>query len=108
MTEIQKFFSQGVADQIKIMGSVAQIKSMPKGTLSKKFSAVVTSRDGSLQVDFGGALYTVSAHALIPTSENVIPKVSDQLISDGEEFMIISVVRSIIDKAYSCDLVKIG
>lgn len=81
---------------------------MPKGTDSKEFTAVVTSRDGSLQVDYGGALYSVTAHALIPVNVGVTPKVSDHLLSDGEEYFIVSVVRSVMDEAYSCDLVKIN
>lgn len=107
MSQLEDFFAQGVADQMAVMGSKVKIKTMPKGAMSKEFTAAVTSRDGTLQMEYGGALYTVHAHALIPTSEGITPKVSDHLISGNETFIIVSVVRSIIDRAYSCDLVKI-
>lgn len=107
MSQLEDFFAQGVADQMAVMGTKARIKTMPKGLMSKEFIAAVTSRDGTLQTEYSGALYTVHAHALIPTSEGITPKVSDHLISGNETFIIVSVVRSIIDKAYSCDLVKI-
>lgn len=107
MSLIEDFFAQGVADQVSVMGSPVKLKSMPKGTLSKEFKAILTSRSGDLQLEVGGALYTVTAHVLIPTSANIIPKVSDQIISGEDEYVIITVVRSVIDKAFSCDLVKI-
>ncbi len=107
MSQLEDFFAQGVADQMAVMGTKVKIKTMPDGAMSKEFTAAVTSRDGTLQMEYGSSLYTVSAHALIPTSHGITPKVSDHLISGNETFIIISVVRSIIDKAYSCDLVKI-
>lgn len=107
MNQIEKFFAQGVADQLNVMGSSIKLVQMPDNVESKAITAVITSRDGTLQLEFGGALYTVSAHVLIPTSANITPKVADQVISGDERFFIASVVRSVIDRAYSCDLVKI-
>jgi hypothetical protein len=108
MNQIEKFFKQAVADQIKVMGSSVKLVQMPGNKKSKEFTAVLTSRDGSLSLDYGGALYSVTAHILIPTDIGITPKVSDQIISGDEEYFIASVVRSVIDKAYACDLIKIG
>lgn len=108
MTRIEQFFAEGVKDQLSVMGSTVQLVSMPDNTESAEFQAVVTSRNGDLQLEYSGALYTVSAHALIPLSQMQVPKVGNQLISGTEKFLIVSVVRSVIDQAYACDLVKIG
>ena len=108
MSQLEDFFAQGVADQIAIMGSPVKLRSMPSRHESPNFAAVITSRDGSLQAEFGGALYSVTGHLLIPTSSGITPKVSDQIISNGDEWFIVSVIRSVTDKAYSCDLVKIS
>lgn len=107
MNQIEQFFKQGVNDQLKTMGSPIKIISKPGNSESVEFNAVLTSRSGDLQLEFGGALYTVSAHVLIPVSLGVVPKVSQQIVSGDEKFFIASVVRSVIDQAYSCDLVKI-
>lgn len=107
MNQLEKFFEQGVSDQLKVMGSTIKIKSMPSKELSKEFVAVITERTGDLQAEVGGAVYTVNAHALIPLSCGFTPKVTDHILSKDNEYIIVSVVRSIVDKAYACDLVRI-
>lgn len=106
ISQIEKFFADGVKDQLKVMGSKLTYKQMPNGEMFD-FNGVITSRDGSLQVELSGGYYSVTGHILIPTSVEFVPKVSDQIKVNNEIWFISSVVRSIIDKAYSCDLVKI-
>lgn len=108
MSLIEDFFSEGIADQIAVMGTVVVLRSMPSRKESNPFKAIITSRDGTLQAEYGGALYSVTGHILIPTNTGITPRVSDQIISNGKEWFISSVVRSVIDKAYSCDLIKIN
>lgn len=107
MNQLEKFFNAGVQDQVSIMGTNVCLVSMPDGARSADFVAVVTARNGDLQLEYSGALYTVSAHALIPLSAAQVPRVGNHLISGDNRYIIVSVVRSALDQAFSCELVSI-
>ena len=104
---LKEFLADGVADQVAIMGSQCVISDNLKGTISPSFQAVVTSRDGSTEVEVGGITYTISGHALIPSNQGILPQVGNRLEVDNEAWLIVSVVKSSLDGAYSCDLVRI-
>lgn len=104
---LKEFLADGVADQVAIMGSQCVMTDNLKGTSTPSFQAVVTSRDGSTEVEVGGITYTISGHALIPSNQGILPKVGNRLEVEGEVWLIVSVVKSTLDAAYSCDLVRV-
>lgn len=104
---LKEFLADGVADQVAMMGSKCVILDNLKGTSTPSFQAVVTSRDGSTEVEVGGITYTISGHALIPSNQGILPKVGNRLEVDNQAWLIVSVVKSALDAAYSCDLVRV-
>lgn len=73
-------------------------------------TAVVTSRDGSVDAQVGGDIFAVTGHALISkASISQEPMPHDTLTVDGSgvKWQLASVIHSPNDAAYSCDLVRI-
>ena len=104
---LREFLEAGIADQILVMGQPCKLADTLNGTISPSFQAVVTSRDGQTEVELGGITYTISGQALIPDACPSQPKVGNRLETDKEVWLIVSVVKSTLDAAYSCDLVRI-
>lgn len=104
---LREFLQAGVADQLLMMGQPCVIVDSLKGTTTPSFQAVVTSRDGQTEVEVSGITYTITGHALIPDDCPIIPKVGNRLESEGETWLIVNSVKSRLDAAYSCDLVRI-
>lgn len=71
-------------------------------------TAIVNSTDGSTTAEAGGVVAVVSAHALIPKSNTqYTPQVGDRITAGGSTFMLVSVISSSDDAAYSCDLIQV-
>lgn len=79
----------------------------PKTKETWQIQGVLTSRDGSLQAESGGIIHSITAHALIPPSELYTPKSGDRITANGFCFMILSVIKSPDDGAFSCDLISV-
>lgn len=103
---IQDFMRRAVAAQLKTAGELVTI-SRPKTKETYNITCVLTSRDGSLTAEAGGIIHAITAHALIPCGELYKPAVGDRLTSGEDRFMIISVIRSPQDGAFSCDLIAV-
>lgn len=65
MNEIQEFMNQAVADQVRTAGETITISRPKAQNVSFTASAVITSRDGTLDAEVGGAVYSITGHALI-------------------------------------------
>lgn len=104
---LKEFLTEGVADQIAVMGQDCVLQDTLKGTTSPSFQAVVTSRDGQTEVEVGGITYSISGHALIPSNQAITPKVGQRLETEGETWLLVSVIKSALDSAFSCDLVRV-
>lgn len=104
---LKEFFSDGVKDQITVMGQECKLNDVIKGYTSPSFYAIITSKDGLTEVEVGGITYNISGHALIPSNTNIIPKIGNRLESEGEVWLIVSSIKSSTEAAYSCDLVRI-
>lgn len=104
---LKEFLNDGLVDQIAVMGQDCVLHDTLKGTATPSFQAVVTSRDGQTEVEVSGITYTISGHALIPSDKGIIPKVGNRLETEGETWLLVSVIKSALDAAYSCDLVRV-
>lgn len=105
-SKLQSFFEKAVSSQLAIAGTDCHAK-----RLSTKedfdFKAVLTSRDGTLTAMYGGAEYTITSHILIPKNSTYKPQTTDRIISDGYSFIVVNVINSPDDGAYSCDLISV-
>lgn len=104
---LKKFFQEGYNDQLAVMGEVCKIKNNIKQTETNEFKAVITTKDGKLEVEIGAVTYLVDSHALIPASFGQEQIVGNRLMTKDAEYIITSAVKSLSDAAYSCDLVKV-
>lgn len=104
---LKEFFTQGVEDQLLLMGQECKITDNLKSTTTANFQAIITSRDGSTEVEVSGITYSITGHALIPANLGIYPKVGQRIDSEGELWLIVSVVKSALEAAYSCDLVRV-
>lgn len=105
MNSLKQFFLQGFADQLLTAGEPVTIYN-PKSKISVATDAVVTETSGNTTVEIGSILYTVDAHALIPSDVNK-PNIGEIIKTETCDYKIISVVRSIHEAAWSCNLIKI-
>lgn len=105
---LKKFFEQGLNDQIKTMGEDVKIVDKIKRTETPEFQAIVTSKNGDLEIELGALTYTANAHALIPASIGQADFIGNRLMTKEGEYIILSAVKSTGEAAYSCDLVKIN
>lgn len=97
---------QGLQDQLDIMGQSCIISNAITGATTPAFTAIVTARNGKTEVEISGITYTVTGHALIPATAT-LPKIGERLETEGELWLIVSVVKSATDPAYSCELVRL-
>lgn len=104
---LKEFLTQGIADQVVIMGQDCVLCDTLKGTTTPSFQAVVTSRDGQTEVEVGGITYSVTGHALIPATNGITPKIGNRLETEGETWLLVSAVKSSNDAAFSCDMVRV-
>lgn len=104
---LKEFLTEGVADQIAVMGQDCVLYDTLKGTTTPSFQAVVTSRDGQTEVEVGGITYSVTGHALIPATNGITPKIGNRLETEGETWLLVSAVKSSNDAAFSCDMVRV-
>lgn len=65
MNELKEFFIQAVADQARTAGESVVITRPKLQGFSLSATAVITSRDGTLEAAVGGATYAITGHALI-------------------------------------------
>ena len=108
MSKLEKFFADGFADQLNMMGQDCYIESKIKQSKTRPFKAVVTHKSGETEVEIGGLTYVVSAHALIPATRLLVKDlISNRLCTGDAEYLIISAVKDISQNFYSCDLVKL-
>lgn len=86
--------------------------SRPKDrTYSLSCQAVVTSRDGTLDAQVGGAVYGVTGHALIMRTPEVDarpPHPADTLVEGNNRWFIVNAIYSDNDAAISCDLSRLA
>lgn len=115
MNEIQEFMAAAVADQMRTAGESITITRPKLQGFSLSATAVITSRDGTLDAEIGGVVYSITGHALIQassildagSSSNGYPKAGDVLAqSTGEKWLICNAIQSSNDAAISCDLVR--
>lgn len=104
---LKDFFSAGVNDQLALMGQQCVILDYLKKENSPEFRAIITSTNSNTEVELGGITHNISGHALIPDNQAIVPKVGQRIACNNEEWLIVSVVKSAIDAAYSCDLVRV-
>ena len=104
---LKKFFTDGVKDQIKVMGEECKILDRIHQKETETFNAVVTPKQCDLTVEVGAITYNIDAHALIPATIGQEQIIGNRLKTKEGEYIITSAVKSHSDAAYSCDLVKI-
>lgn len=105
---LKKFFKDALKDQIKIMGEECTLCNKIKQTESDPFTAIVTNKSSEITVEIGSIVYNISGHAIIPDSIGQEKELTgNRLKTKHGEYIITSVVKSINEAAYSCDLVKI-
>ena len=104
---LKEVLTQGIADQVVIMGQDCVLYDTLKGTTTPSFQAVVTSRDGQTEVEVSGITYSVTGHALIPATSGITPKIGNRLETEGETWLLVSAVKSSNDAAFSCDMVRL-
>lgn len=100
-----------VEDQIKTAGSACTVVAGAPRSYTLPCKAVLTSRDGSMDADVGGAVYAVTGHALIKKdSISQAPKPGDRISVDGEsnKWLILNAISSPNDAGISCDLTLIS
>ena len=107
MSKLSKFFAEGFKDQLAMQGEACTVENKIKRTTSEVFYAVVTQKTGETEVEIGEITYTVSAHALIPSTFTIKELISNRLKTADNEFIIVSAVKDISQDFYSCDLVRI-
>lgn len=108
---IQDFMQMAVADQILTAGHSCTVEAGKPRSYTLTCKAVVTSRDGSLDAQVGGAVYAVTGHALIQKSSiSQAPKPGDRISVDGEsnKWLILNAISSPNDAGISCDLTLIS
>lgn len=114
MNEIQEFMAAAVADQMRTAGETITITRPKLQGFSLSATAVITSRDGTLDADIGGVVYSITGHALIQassidagSSSSGYPKAGDVLSqTTGEKWLICNAIQSSNDAGISCDLVR--
>jgi hypothetical protein len=104
MNALQKFFQDGLADQLLTAGELVTLIN-PKSKEATSFNAVITQTNGETTVEIGGITYAVTAHILIPY--DYTPTVGNLIKHRGNEYKIITAVRSPFDAAYSCSLLLV-
>lgn len=106
--------AEAVADQMRTAGESVIITRPKLQGFSLSATAVITSRDGTLDAEIGGATYAITGHALLQassldagSSSNGYPKAGDVLAqSTGEKWLICNAIQSSNDAGISCDLVR--
>lgn len=104
MNALQKFFQDGLNDQLFTAGDTVTLTN-PKTKEKSEFVAVLTETSGNTTVEIGDILIVVNAHILIPQTYN--PKVGYTITHNNFDYKIVSLVKSPYEVAYDCQLVKI-
>lgn len=110
MNEIREFMKIAVQDQMRTAGDSCIVTGAAGRSYTLHCLAVITSRDGSMDAAVGGTVYSITGHALIQMESIAqAPRPSDKIKVQGseEEWIMINIISSPNDQAYSCDLVRV-
>lgn len=104
MSELEKFFREGFADQLLTAGSAVTVTYKGKST---DVTAVVEQNRGNLQIELGGALYTADANVLLPDTFELNELISATVECKGVKYFITAAVKDPFGCCWNCALTRI-